>query len=301
MPNVGAERPSTPGHGFGRTDALLLFSIVVWGINYSAIKYASQVMSPVSFIWLRVSIAALTLLTFAFIGRHPWPRRRDVLGLLALGSMGNGIYQLLFVEGVARTRVADAALLAATSPMLVALISQAIGMERMRPRALLGITLSIAGVAVVVFGSAHHTHGEGSWLGIGLVLAAVACWSIFTVLVRPYTLRVDMVQLNSLTMMGGMIPLLFVTPAAITGTAWSSLSLVAWLVVAYSSVLSMGIVYIFWFGGVRVLGPTRTSVYANLQPVVAILFAWAVLHEAPTFWQGLGAATIITGIVLSRR
>jgi drug/metabolite transporter (DMT)-like permease len=185
--------------------------------------------------------------------------------------------------------------------MIVALMSQAVGMERMRPRALLGIALSIGGVAVVVFGSAHHTHGQGSWLGIGLVLTAVACWSIFTVLVRPYTLRVDMVQLNSLTMMGGMIPLLFVTPAAITGTVWSGLSFFTWLVVAYSSVLSMGIVYIFWFGGVRVLGPTRTSVYANLQPVVAILFAWVALHEAPTLWQGLGAATIITGIMLSRR
>jgi len=64
--------------------------------------------------------------------------------------------------------------------------------------------------------------------------------------------------------------------------------------------VSMGLVYLFWFRGVKVLGPTKTAIYSNLQPVVAILFAWAVLHEMPTAWQGLGAATIIAGIFLSR-
>jgi drug/metabolite transporter (DMT)-like permease len=49
-----------------------------------------------------------------------------------------------------------------------------------------------------------------------------------------------------------------------------------------------------------VLGPTRTAVYANLQPIVALLVAWPLLNETPTIFQGLGAATIIAGVFLTR-
>jgi drug/metabolite transporter (DMT)-like permease len=49
-----------------------------------------------------------------------------------------------------------------------------------------------------------------------------------------------------------------------------------------------------------VLGPTRTAVYSNLQPIVALLVAWAFLSETPTIFQGVGAATIIAGVFLTR-
>jgi drug/metabolite transporter (DMT)-like permease len=62
----------------------------------------------------------------------------------------------------------------------------------------------------------------------------------------------------------------------------------------------MVIAYFFWYYGVRVLGPTRTALYGNLQPLIALLAAWLTLHEVPTAWQAVGAATIISGVVLTR-
>jgi drug/metabolite transporter (DMT)-like permease len=50
----------------------------------------------------------------------------------------------------------------------------------------------------------------------------------------------------------------------------------------------------------RVLGPTRTAVYANLQPIIALAVAWAFLGEIPTIFQGVGAATIVAGVFLTR-
>jgi drug/metabolite transporter (DMT)-like permease len=40
--------------------------------------------------------------------------------------------------------------------------------------------------------------------------------------------------------------------------------------------------------------------YGNLQPIVAISFAWLMLGEQPTVWQGLGAGLIMAGLLLSR-
>jgi drug/metabolite transporter (DMT)-like permease len=84
-------------------------------------------------------------------------------------------------------------------------------------------------------------------------------------------------------------------------TEWASVGLSAWLAIFYASVLSMGLAYIFWYRGLRVLGPTRTAMYGNLQPVIAILVAWIFLREAPTVWQGVGTATIMSGLFLTRR
>ena len=101
-------------------------------------------------------------------------------------------------------------------------------------------------------------------------------------------------------MTGGTLPLFIATTPAIASTDWTRFGFAAWGSVLYASVLSMGLAYLFWYRGLRVLGPTRTAVYSNLQPVVAILVAWMFLNETPTAWQGVGAGTIITGLFLTR-
>ncbi|MGI9091473.1 MAG: DMT family transporter [Gemmatimonadaceae bacterium] len=291
---------TTAPTAFGVTDALLLLMAVIWGVNYSAVKYGSLALGPLAFTWLRVFTAMLTLMVVAAVQRNRWPARRDVLWLVALGVLGNGFYQLLFVFGVSRTRVADAALIVAAMPAFVALISRVRGVERVRPRALGGILLSVAGVGIVIIGSTAAESTKGSAFGALLIFIGVLCWSTFTVAMQPFTHRVDPVQLNALTMSGGMLPLLLLTPFAFTGVPWGHISTIAWACLLYSSVISIGVGYLFWYRGIRVLGPTRASVYGNLQPIVAILVGWVALHEAPTVWQIIGTVTIVGGIFLTR-
>jgi drug/metabolite transporter (DMT)-like permease len=290
---------------FGATDALLLLTAAIWGINYSAVKYAGHAFGSLAFTWMRVLIAMLVLLAVVWWQRKAWPSRRDVLLLLALGLIGNGVYQLLFVFGVARTRVGSAALILAAAPAFIALLSWLRGIERVSLRAWGGIALSIAGVAVVMIGSTGaRASAQDSLLGVMLVFMGVLCWSAYNVWLQPLTHRVDPIQLSAITMVGGMIPLVFATPFAVSSIvsaeAQPASHAVAWWCVAYSGVVSVGIAYIFWYRGIRVLGPTRTSVYGNLQPVVAILTGWVALAEVPTVWQIAGTIAIIGGLFLTR-
>jgi drug/metabolite transporter (DMT)-like permease len=94
--------------------------------------------------------------------------------------------------------------------------------------------------------------------------------------------------------------MLLVSGPALAATRWGSLGTKAWGAVAYSGVLALVVAYLFWYRGVRVLGPTRASMYANLQPLVAMAVAWAVLGEAPRLVQIGGAACIMTGLLLTR-
>lgn len=273
---------------------------VIWGVNFSLIKYATQVIPPLAFTGLRVWLAASLLLTIAALRRRAWPPRADVIALVLLGVIGNGIYQILFVEGLSRTKVGNAALIVAAAPAFIAVASRIRGIERVRRRALAGVALSVFGVALVVLGSARNDHSNATLLGTLLVFIGVLCWTMFTVLLQPLAMRVDPIQLSALTMTGGAIPLLFVTPWALARTRWELVGPAAWGSLLYASVISMVIAYLFWYRGLRVLGPTRTAVYGNLQPVIAIGVAWLFLNESPTIWQGVGTATILSGIFLTR-
>src|SRR5262249_17281117 len=112
--------------------------------------------------------------------------------------------------------------------------------------------------------------------------------------------RVKGFQLSAITMVGGAIPLALVASPTIAATHWAAVPTLGWLAIFYSGVGSLVVAYYFWYHGVRVLGPTRTAMYSNLQPVIAILVAWLLLSETPTVWQGVGAACIMSGLILTR-
>jgi drug/metabolite transporter (DMT)-like permease len=291
---------SAAHQSFGLTDLLLLTMAVIWAINFVVVKYATHVFNPVAFTGLRVGTAAAFLVAFAFARGGFALSRHDVLRLLFLGVIGNGLNQLFFIHGLARTRAGNAALIVGAAPAFIALVARARGLERVKRMTLAGIALSVIGVGLVIAGSAASSNGQATILGSVLVFLGVLCWTVYTIVLQPYTKRIDVIQLSAVTMVGGAVPLLFASMPALVATDWTSVGAGGWLALFYSSVISMGVAYFFWYRGLRVLGPTRSAVYTNLQPIVALLVAWAFLGEIPTTFQGIGAVTIIAGVFLTR-
>ncbi|MGH2898278.1 MAG: DMT family transporter, partial [Solirubrobacteraceae bacterium] len=272
----------------------------IWGVNFSVVKFGTSLVDPLAYNGVRISIAAAVLCVIVWVGRTPLPPARTILALLALGVLGNGIYQYFFIEGIARTRASDAALVVAATPAFIAIISRVRGIERVTTRGVLGIALSVSGIALVVLGTARATDGRASLIGDLLVLLGSAAWAIFTVLLKPYTERVDGIQLSAFTMAGGALTFLAVASPAIVAASWSTMPPLGWVAIAFSAVFALVIAYYFWYRGVRVIGPTRTAMFSNLQPVIAVLMAWVLLGETPTAWQCVGAASIMTGLLLTR-
>jgi drug/metabolite transporter (DMT)-like permease len=107
-------------------------------------------------------------------------------------------------------------------------------------------------------------------------------------------------HLAALTMVGGAAMQLPFALPDFAGTAWSEIGARGWLAVVYSGVGALCVAYYFWYRGVRVLGPTRTAMYGNVQPIIALLVAWPLLGEVPTIWQVVGVVSIISGLLLTR-
>lgn len=308
-PGSVAEHVETPGPrtsdarpGVWLADVALLLMSVIWGVNYSVIKFGTGLVPPLAYNGMRISLAAIALTLIALIWGGKPPARRDVLGLLALGALGNGIYQLFFIEGVARTRAGEAALVVGASPALMALFGRIRGVERVNRRGAIGIALSIFGVALIVFGraTAGASGGGGSLLGDLLVVVGTVCWAVYTVWLMPYTERVSGWWVTAITVVGGCAVILVVGVRELVTLDWLTLPAPAWAAIFYSAFAAMVVAYIFWYYGIRVMGPTRTALYGNLQPFIALLAAWMTLSEVPTTWQWIGAVTIVGGVLMTR-
>ena len=188
----------------------------------------------------------------------------------------------------------------ASGPALAAIIGRLRGTEYLTSRSWAGIALQLLGVSCVVLGTAGGTGGSDSLLGIALVFASAVSWALFSVMVQPLTTRVPGLLVGAYTMLGGGIVSLVVSIPELPTVDWLHLAPAVWGALAYSTLAAMVIAYLFWYQGVKTLGPTHTSMYSNMQPFLAMAFAWLALGEVPSRWQVAGATFILSGLILAR-
>ena len=285
-----------------RADLYLLLTALVWGSNYSVIKFVLQEMPSRSFNGLRLAVASLAFL--AMIGgtrrRESLARltRRDWLVIAMLGLIGQFGYQLLFIEGMERTSVANASIIIGCTPVAVSLTTAVLGHERLPWPHWVGMALSFVGVYLIVSGGARS--GASSLTGDLMMLACVACWTVYTVAARPMLRTFSPLLVTGLSMAIG--TLLFL-PAAVGDfrqTPWGDVPLVAWACLVFSSLLALNFAYTSWYHGVRHLGPSRTALYSNLVPAAALVVAMVWLGERLGGLRLAGAILVLAGVVVTR-
>lgn len=284
------------------TDAGLLALAVIWGLNFSVVKLVLGHLDPLVLNALRFSIAAaaLWLVIRSRGGRDVDPE--DRLRLFLLGLLGNVAYQLAFIFGIDGTLAGNASLLLATTPVWAVLLSTVRGHERLTPLVGAGATLTLIGMVLVVLGSGQQV-GLGTTTLVGDVLMAVAAvlWATYTVgssrLVRKY----GPIRVTTWTLWVGTPVLVLMAVPQMTATPWMEVPLAAWGGVLFSGLFALAIAYLLWYRGVQRIGASRTAVYSNLVPVVALITAWIWLGEVPSAVQLSGAVVILGGIWLARR
>ena len=291
---------SPPSHG--ATYLALVALIFIWASNFSVVKFALRDMSPLAFNGLRFTIASLILwLTVQIGGRTATIHRRHWLALIGLGILGNTIYQVLFIYGIDWTLAGNAALMLATTPIFTTLLSVLFRQEKIGALAVAGVALSFVGIALVVWGGAAAvSFTSGTVRGDLTTLTAAAAWSSYTVGSAPLVRRYGALPVTSLTMWIGATGLFVVSIPAFLAQDWSAVRPVSWLALLYSSAFAIALAYFIWYYSIRQIGNTRTAVYSNFIPVVALIIAWMTLGETPTWVQLVGAAAILGGTVLVR-
>jgi len=290
---------------------------LIWGTNYALVKSAFHDLNPQAFNALRLILASAIMVganllvgyrpadpddargEVASIFHTPAPvTRADWLRLAWLGLVGHCLYQYLFIGGLAKTSVANGALIVSSSPIVITLFSTVMGKERLGALHWAGTVLSFLGIYIVVGRGAHVS--QASLIGDMMLLGAVVCWALYTIGARPLMARHSPVGITALSMLLGTLMYMPLASDAIGNTVWSSVSATTWVKLVYSSVFAICVAYTIWYAAVREIGSARTSVYSNLLPIVAMVTAFFWLGE-PLGWDKLaGATAVLAGVALTR-
>lgn len=299
MTNSRGGRPSRRRARDLTVDLGLLATAIIWGINFSVVKLVLQHLDPLGFNALRFPFAAVAVwVLLRATGRPALPPRSEWLRVVGLGVVGHVVFQVAFIYGIDLTLTGNAALLLSTSPVWVLLIASALGRERFNRAILLGVVATLAGMAILVTGGSQAVGGAG--VGDLLVLGAALSWASFTVFGRRITKRRGALEVTGWTLWAALPFIVGMGIPDLMRVDWSSVPARMWFATAYTGIFGIAIAYLLWSRGMKTIGQSRTAVYQNLVPVIALATAWMWLGETPTAQQLGGAAVILSGVAVAR-
>lgn len=294
-------------------DGILVVMVLIWGVNYSVIKRAFAEIPPQPYNAIRMLIAtAVFFVAMAWAARTARSGRKisrifytaarpttsDKWRIVALGIIGQFVYQICFVGGVNGTSVSNSALIIGATPVVVAIASAALGRERITTLHWLGAATSAFGIYLVVghgadFGGAHLK-------GDLLVMASVACWAVYSMGAASLIERHSPLYVTGMTFGVGAVPYFLFALPALAKIDWHTVSPYVYFSVVLSALLALCLAYLIWYTAIQAIGVARTSLYSNLVPVAAMAVAAVWLGEPITSIKVAGATAVLTGLWLTR-
>lgn len=286
---------------WGWTETALALMVFVWGINFAVVKWALEAFDPLAFNALRYPIAsAFVYVVLRAQGPLAPPERKDLPRILVLGLLGNVVYQMAFILGLDRTLAGHASLMLALTPVFTAFLSALTGHESPGPRTWGGALLAVVGIGLVT-GSSFTFGGDSRVLAGDLILlGASLAWALYTVGARPVVQKYGSVRTTAWTLWVGTVGLVLLGGPALVRQEWDRVGAGAWGGLLFSAIMSIGLAYLIWYRGVEKIGNTRTSIYSNLTPLVALAFGAFWLGERPGLLALAGAAATLGGVLLVR-
>ena len=309
MRDAGAETAATelgaeataPVPGWGWTETALSLMVFVWGVNFAVVKGALATFDPLAFNALRFAIASV--LVFGVLKARGelgmLPERRDLPRIVVLGLLGNVLYQMCFILGLDRSRAGHASVILALTPILTAFLSMLTGHEKPGARTWGGALLSIVGIGLVS-GAAIRLEGREALVGDAILVTACVAWALYTVGARPIVRRYGAVRTTAWTMWIGAVGLIGIGMPAVLRQDWRGVDPGAWGGLAFSATFAIGLAYLIWYRGVERIGNTRTAIFSNLTPIVALAASAVLLREAPSALALVGAGLTIGGVMIVR-
>jgi drug/metabolite transporter (DMT)-like permease len=279
----------------------MVFVALIWGVNFSVTKGAFARFPPLAFTGVRFALASLLLVPLVRRIEGPGSLPRWVVTrLVVLGVVGNTLYQLGFISGLARTTASNSALILAAMPSIVAVMAVVLRLEPLRPRVLGGVMIATLGVVLVV-AARGAGFGTATMAGDLLTLGALICWAGYTLGLRVLPPEVSPLRVTMVTTVAGAPGLVLAGVPEMVSMDWSAVGWQGWSALAYATFFSLLVAYLIWNRSVQVVGPSRTVIYMCLTPLIAVATAAAFLGERPRPLQAVGAALILGGVVLTTR
>jgi len=277
-----------------------LLAIFIWAGNTVITKMSAGAIFPAEIGFYRWLLAGLLFTPFMLkpVIAHWSTIRPNLWKIFILGVLGMAVYQSLAYFAATLTSATNMGIILSLMPLMsLAMAIVSLG-QRLTAGALAGAVLSFGGVLVVVSsGSLSALLEHGVNLGDAMMLIATLAYAIYSTLLKKWQLRLPPLVLLYLQVWVAVVvlfPLFAVSPKI--GPTLQNIPLVL-----YACLLASMVAPLAWMQAVVRLGPSRTTLFFNLLPVITALIAALVLHEKLAMYHLVGGMLTLGGVIVSER
>jgi drug/metabolite transporter (DMT)-like permease len=285
----------------------LVFVALFWGGTFIAGRILAQEVPHMIAAAGRFAVACMLLLPLAYKleGGLPKLNRSQLLATFALGATGIFIYNLCFFAALSRMPAGRTALFVALNPIVTALALAMLFGERIGTRKWIGIAIAFVGAAIIItrgdIMGALHDISQSVGAGELLMFCAISGWAAYTIIGRHALKGLSPIAATTYASLWGL--LLLACGAAFQLPSLDS-SRFTWEVIAsivYLGAFGTVIGFIWYYEGVKAIGPARTAVFNNLVPVFGITLGAVLLGESILISMIVGGVLVIAGVTLTNR
>jgi drug/metabolite transporter (DMT)-like permease len=272
-------------------------TLLLWSSAFVAIRHLGQTFSPGALSLGRLVVGSVALGAVLATRRWTWPTRHDWPGLIVIGVLWFGLYNVALNAGERRVDAGTAAMLIQLSPVLVAVLAAIFLKERATVWLGIGLLVAFAGVALIATSTSGS--GDSDPFGVLLCLIAAAAYAVSLIFQKPLVSRLSAIQVTWTACTIGALACLPFAGELVQESSAASTSDLVWVV--YLGVFPTAIAFSTYAFALSFMTAGSLSVTTYLVPPITVLLSWLLLSEAPPAMAYVGGALALVGVALARR
>ena len=290
------------------TKAYIALALVCffWGTTWVASKIAVQYMPALQMAGIRQTIAGILFVGWFLARRTPLPKGRDWITILVLAFTNFVISNSFTAWGVQYIPSGLGSIIGATFPLWLVMINMMITRSVLPARVLLGFLLGFGGVCIIFYEHLEELLDTGFRFGIGLSLFATIMWAFGSIYLKKKAAAFNpYFSLGFQLLIAGPVLLTVTKAFSIAGLPsfipFGQIPWQAWLGIAYLVVFGSIVAFAAYIYSLQHLPAEEASLYAYVNPVVAILLGSILFAEPFTIYVVAGGAVCLSGVFLVNR
>ncbi len=275
----------------------LVLAITLWASAFVGIRAGLNEYSPEGLALLRYFVASICMgYVYYRLPQRTMMPVRDRLGLMLVGAIGIGVYNLTLNHGELVISSGMASFITSQSPIITILFAVAFLGEQINRLRIAGFLVSVLGIALIAVGEVGSFKWDSSLTYIFLATIAGSC---YTLMQKPYLKKYHAIEATTYVIWGG--TLFLALYASKLQQDFQHVSVMTTLTVIYLGIFPAAIGYLAWSYVLSGMPVTRAASFLYFLPFVATLMGWIWLKEVPQILSILGGVLAIIGVGLVNR
>jgi drug/metabolite transporter (DMT)-like permease len=272
-----------------------------WGTTWLASRKGVQYMPALQLAGIRQFIGGSFYVVYFLAKGTRLPAGREWIPIIVLSCLNFMLSNGLSTWGVKYISAGLGSIIGAIFPLWLVVIGLFSTPMPLKKKAAMGLLLGFAGICVIFFEHLHDFIDPRFTLGILLSIASTWSWAFGTIYTKKHAEYFNPYFGLGLQMVISGITLF--TVSNLTGNAipLATIPWQSWAAIAYLAVFGSVISFIAYLYALQNLPTEQASLYAYINPVVAVFFGWLLLNEPLSVYMAAGVLITLVGVYLVNR